>query len=78
MNERRLFDGKTILVTGASSGLGAHFCAYLKSQGARVIGLARRDVSTNPDIDLAITADVTDAQSVAQAIKASTWRAWCG
>ena len=55
MNERRLFDGKTILVTGASSGLGAHFCAYLKSEGARVIGLARRDVSTNPDIDLAIT-----------------------
>ncbi|MFZ9104311.1 MAG: SDR family NAD(P)-dependent oxidoreductase [Burkholderiaceae bacterium] len=71
MNERRLFDGKTILVTGASSGLGAHFCAYLKSQGARVIGLARRDVSTNPDIDLAITADVSDAQSVAQAIKAA-------
>ncbi|MRD55463.1 SDR family oxidoreductase [Betaproteobacteria bacterium LSUCC0115] len=71
MTQHPFLQGKTILITGASSGLGAHFCAHLKSQGARVIGLARRDVSTNPDIDLAITADVTDAQSVAQAIKAA-------
>jgi NAD(P)-dependent dehydrogenase (short-subunit alcohol dehydrogenase family) len=68
MADRLFLQGKTILVTGASSGLGAHFCAYLKSQGARVIGLARRDVGGNPNIDLAITADVSDAQSVSQAI----------
>lgn len=61
--------GKTILVTGASSGLGAHFCAFLKSEGARVIGLARRDLSLSPDVDLAVAADVADASSVAYAIE---------
>ncbi|MBU3721178.1 MAG: SDR family oxidoreductase [Burkholderiaceae bacterium] len=61
--------GKTILVTGASSGLGEHFCALLKSQGARVIGLARRDLSGSTAIDVAIQADVSDASSVDGAIK---------
>lgn len=63
--------GKTILVTGASSGLGAHFCAYLKSQGARVIGLARRDLSGDPNIDLALQADVTNPQEVQRVIDAA-------
>lgn len=61
--------GKTILVTGASSGLGQHFCAMLKAQGARVIGLARRDLAGAPNIDLAIQADVADPQSVNAAIE---------
>lgn len=63
--------GKTILVTGASSGLGQHFCSMLKNRGARVIGLARRDLSGNPNIDLAIRADVADAKSVDSAIAES-------
>jgi len=59
--------GKTILVTGASSGLGEHFCSMLKSQGARVIGLARRPLPA-ASVDVAIQADITDSKSVHQAL----------
>ncbi len=59
--------GKTILVTGASSGLGEHFCSMLKSQGARVIGLARRPLQ-KASVDIAIQADITDPQSVHEAL----------
>ena len=34
--------GKTVLVTGASSGLGAHFAEMFAAQGAQVIAAARR------------------------------------
>ena len=59
--------GKTILVTGASSGLGEHFCSMLKSQGARVIGLARRPLPAT-SVDVVIQADITDSKSVHQAL----------
>jgi NAD(P)-dependent dehydrogenase (short-subunit alcohol dehydrogenase family) len=59
--------GKTILVTGASSGLGEHFCSMLKSQGARVIGLARRPLPAT-SVDVAIQADIIDSKSVHQAL----------
>lgn len=59
--------GKTILVTGASSGLGEHLCSMLKSQGARVIGLARRPLPAT-SVDVAIQADITDSKSVHQAL----------
>jgi len=59
--------GKTILVTGASSGLGEHFCSMLKSQGARVIGLARRPLPAT-SVDVAIQADITDSKSIHQAL----------
>lgn len=63
-----LLVGKTIIVTGASSGLGAHFCGLLKAHGATVIGLARRDLSGHAAIDIAITADITDADAVHAAV----------
>lgn len=59
-----VLQGRVILVTGISSGLGAHFCSVLRSEGAVVIGLARRPPPEGLDIDLALQADVSDAGSV--------------
>ncbi|KFD29798.1 short-chain dehydrogenase [Sphingobium yanoikuyae] len=68
--------GRVILVTGASSGLGAHFAAMLAARGARlVLGARRRPLLA--DVEAAIVAaggqaisialDVTDPASVAAA-----------
>src|SRR5215208_3302832 len=56
-------DGKTAVVTGASSGIGAATVAALRSAGARVAGGARRQDEI--DADLALPLDVTDADSAA-------------
>ena len=44
MNQQKLFrlDGKRVLITGASSGFGAHFAGVLAAAGADVILAARR------------------------------------
>ncbi|PIE17040.1 MAG: short-chain dehydrogenase [Proteobacteria bacterium] len=42
MDERATLAGRTLLVTGASSGIGAAVTLRLLSLGARVVGLARR------------------------------------
>lgn len=68
--------GKTILVTGASSGLGAHFAQALAGHGARVILAARRRDKTAALVEAirstgglgeAVAMDVSDPASVAQA-----------
>ena len=69
-------DGRTALVTGASSGLGAHFATLLAGAGAHVIVAARR-VAALETLAEAIAAgggscstlrlDVSDASSVAMA-----------
>lgn len=54
-------DGKTALVTGASSGIGAAIARQLKAEGARVVGGARR--VERIEADVALELDVTDPAS---------------
>src|SRR5207302_162732 len=72
--------GKTALVTGASSGLGAHFAKCLGEAGATVIVSARRaDRLRSLQAELAktnikakaIDLDVTSSESVAAALAAA-------
>ena len=53
--------GKTAVVTGASSGIGAATVRALRDAGARVVGGARR--LERIDADLAFEVDTTDEQS---------------
>jgi NADP-dependent 3-hydroxy acid dehydrogenase YdfG len=56
-------DGKTAVVTGASSGIGASTVRKLREAGARVVGGARRVEQI--DADVALPLDVTDEESSA-------------
>jgi len=71
-------DGQVAVVTGASSGLGAHFAETLAKAGAKVaIGARRVDrlaalaeqIADSDGRALPIELDVTDAGSVAEAIR---------
>jgi len=68
--------GKTVLVTGASSGLGAHFARLAQAAGARVVLAARRVERLQALVEqlenqggeaLAVALDVTQRDSVKQA-----------
>ena len=65
--------GKTALITGASSGLGAHFAGVLASEGVHVIIAARRADRLAEQLQLiraqggsarAVAMDVTDNGSL--------------
>jgi NAD(P)-dependent dehydrogenase (short-subunit alcohol dehydrogenase family) len=71
---------KTVIVTGASSGLGAHITRRLVGEGARVLATARRtdrldalaDSLAGAPGDLqVVTADVTRAEDAARACSAA-------
>ncbi|PKB14441.1 NADP-dependent 3-hydroxy acid dehydrogenase YdfG [Novosphingobium kunmingense] len=73
-------DGRVVLITGASSGFGAHFARLLAGQGARVVFGARRtdriaelarDIG---DQALAVPLDVTDEASIIAAYDAAEAR----
>ena len=75
-----LFDlkGKTALVTGASSGLGAHFSQVLGAAGAKVVLAARRENALAEQVEslqslgidaMAVAMDVTDRESVDTAVE---------
>ena len=77
MTQQRFdLSGKTALITGASSGLGAHFANTLAAAGARVVVTARRTERLEALVAelqgrgfqaLALPMDVTDADSVNRA-----------
>lgn len=55
--------GKTFLVTGASSGIGAALCGQLLSHGANVLGVTRRPAALHPDVS-PILADLTSREDI--------------
>lgn len=68
---------KAVIVTGASSGLGAHIARHLVSQGARVLAAARREerlvalaesLSAAPGRLVTLRADVTRAEDAEGAV----------
>lgn len=75
----REMEGKRVLVTGASSGLGAHFAELLLDSGARVSIAARRVDALEalaarlgrPERLQCVALDVTDAASRAAAVEAA-------
>ena len=72
-----MIENKTVLVTGASSGLGAQFCRALSAQGFTVIAAARRlekletlceEINNSHGKAYALALDVSDLNSFACAI----------
>jgi 3-hydroxy acid dehydrogenase/malonic semialdehyde reductase len=61
--------GKTAIVTGASSGIGAATARALRQAGARVIGGARR--VDQIEADVALPLDVTDRESCERFVEAA-------
>ncbi|MDP3519913.1 MAG: SDR family NAD(P)-dependent oxidoreductase [Hydrogenophaga sp.] len=77
--DRFRLDGQTVLVTGASSGLGEHFALLLAGVGARVALAARRAdklaavvrrIEDAGGVARAVELDVTDAGSVSRCFDA--------
>lgn len=56
-------EGKTFLVTGASSGIGQALCVLLNQRGANVLGVTRRPGAL-PDDVFPIQADLTEREEI--------------
>ncbi|MGX9353997.1 coniferyl-alcohol dehydrogenase [Roseobacteraceae bacterium S113] len=56
-----MHEGKTYIVTGVASGIGAETARLLKSEGASVVGVDRNEAS---DVDAFFQADLSDPTSI--------------
>lgn len=81
MNEQRSLVGETIVITGASSGIGRESARALVAAGANVVLGARRDGAISelvdelgPDHALALMTDVRDADEVRALVAAGVQR----
>ena len=63
-------EGKSAVVTGASSGIGAATASALAREGARVVGGARRTERISPPVT-PLELDVTDRESCERFVKAA-------
>ena len=63
--DRREFDGKHVLVTGGTKGIGAAVAKRLHEGGATVLTTARTRPSDLADTDLFVAADITTAEGCA-------------
>ena len=61
--------GSVVLVTGASSGIGLSIAQLLHENGFTVYGTTRKPVQPNQTGIIMITMDVTQEESIAQAVK---------
>lgn len=59
-----LYEGKTVLVTGASRGVGLGIAAHFLNQGATVIGLSRGATGLTSEHYTHFQVDIGDAQAV--------------
>lgn len=62
-------DGRTILVTGASRGIGKAICARLLSESCRVIGISRNPVSMDSANFTPVSIDLSEIGQLPEQIK---------